>query len=91
MQSTEKNLIKKGLIEKVVMPIWKKEQFLKSFQKKREFSKKLFYFNYRYFGKLRKNDNNDDSYVPTKENFDILNESLRKSKFLSHVDINFSE
>ncbi len=48
---TKKHEIKKGLIEKAIMPVWKKEQYLKSFQKKREFSQKLFYFNYRYFSR----------------------------------------
>jgi len=51
LQRTEKHQIKKGLIEKPKMPVWKKEQYLKSFQKKREFSQKLFYFNYRYSSK----------------------------------------
>jgi len=75
--NTNKLRIKKGFLEKPVMAVWKKEEFLKSFQKRRQFSRKLFYFNY--------------SHMPTEENFEIIKKSLVKSKFLREVDLDFTE
>lgn len=75
--NTNKLRIKRGFLEKPVMSVWKKEEFLKSFQKRRQFSRKLFYFNY--------------NFMPEEENFEIIKKSLLKSKFLREVDLDFTE